>query len=81
MIVGSGETVVTELERWRDEAGVDGFNIDYALREPDLQAFGRYVSPVLRRRGLLTEGSGTLRSQLMGTDLLPDSHPAAGFRR
>lgn len=81
VIVGSGETVVTELERWRDEAGVDGFNIDYALREPDLQAFGRYVSPVLRRRGLLTEGSGTLRSQLMGTDLLPDSHPAAGFRR
>lgn len=81
VIVGSGETVADELQRWMTESGVDGFNIDYALRGPDLAAFAEHVSPVLRRRGLLNEASGTLRGQLTGADLLPETHPAAGFRR
>lgn len=81
VVVGSGETVADELERWMMESGVDGFNIDHALRGPDLTAFAEHVTPVLRRRGLLQEGTGTLRSQLTGADLLPDTHPAASFRR
>lgn len=81
VLVGSGATVADELERWLAESGVDGFNVDYALRGPDLTAFAEHVSPVLRARGLLQEGSGTLRRQLTGADLLPETHPAAGFRR
>lgn len=82
VFVGSGETIVDEFQRWISEAGVDGFNVDYALRGPDMQAFARYVSPVLRSRGLLTQRPGsTLRGKLSGTDLLPDTHPAASFRR
>ena len=81
VLVGSGATVADELQRWLTEAGVDGFNVDYALRGPDMAAFAEHVSPVLRARGLLREGVGTLRGQLTGEDLLPATHPAAGFRR
>lgn len=81
VLVGSGETVADQLQRWMRESGVDGFNIDHALRGPDLMAFAEHVSPVLRRRGLLREATGTLRGQLTGSDLLPESHPAAMFRR
>lgn len=82
VFVGSGETIVTELERWLATAGVDGFNVDYALRGPDMNAFAEHVTPVLRSRGLLPTRSGTtLRGRLRGGDLLPDTHPAAAFRR
>ncbi|QGU06509.1 Dimethyl-sulfide monooxygenase [Corynebacterium occultum] len=82
VFVGSGETIVEELERWMKEAGVDGFNVDYALRGPDMKAFAEHVTPVLRSRGLLRKRSGnTLRGRLHGRDLLPDTHPAATFRR
>ncbi|MGP6173877.1 NtaA/DmoA family FMN-dependent monooxygenase [Corynebacterium sp. A21] len=82
VLVGSGETIVDELQRWMRESGVDGFNVDYALRGPDTQAFAENVSPVLRSRGLLPERPGrTLRGKLNGADLLPETHPAAGFRR
>ena len=85
VIVGSGKTVADELERWAAEAGVDGFNVDYALRGVDLPAFAEHVSPVLRERGHLREGdrpaSGTLRGRILGTDTLRADHPGASFRR
>lgn len=92
VIVGSGRTVADELERWMSEAGVDGFNVDYALRGVDLPAFAEHVSPVLRERGHLRDGaspgvpggrpaSGTLRGRILGTDTLRDDHPGAAFRR
>ncbi|MFC7402099.1 NtaA/DmoA family FMN-dependent monooxygenase [Citricoccus sp. GCM10030269] len=89
VIVGSGATVADELERWMEVAGVDGFNVDHALRGPDLAAFARHVSPELRRRGLIPATPGafeapatrTLRGRLLGTDTLPAGHYGAQFRR
>lgn len=82
VIVGSAATVVDELERWRDQAGVDGFNITAAVRPAEFERFGRYVTPELRRRGLLGEAAAgsTLREQLTGFAALPADHRGAGFR-
>lgn len=84
VVVGSGARVADELERWIEEAGVDGFNIDYGLRETDMTAFAQHVSPELRRRGHLPDGpraGATLRGRLTGEDHLPETHPGAAYRR
>lgn len=84
VVVGSGASVADELERWIEEAGVDGFNIDYGLRETDMRAFAQHVSPELRRRGLLSHSprpGTTLRGRLTGVDHLPATHPGAAHRR
>ncbi|MDK6260846.1 NtaA/DmoA family FMN-dependent monooxygenase [Corynebacterium frankenforstense] len=88
VFVGSGATIADELERWLRESGVDGFNVDYALRGPDMRAFAEHVVPVLRARGLVSaDGSiddaapRTLRARVTGSDLLPTTHPAARYRR
>ncbi len=83
VIVGSPQTVVDELERWRDETGIDGFNVAEGVRPADFERFAHWVTPELRRRGLLprhTEGL-TLREQLGGNAGLPADHRGAGFRR
>ena len=90
VIIGSGKTVVDELERWMAEAGVDGFNVDYALRHVDLHAFAEHVSPELRARGYLeavpdhtdvdVQQSQTLRGRVFGYDWLP-THSTGGSRR
>lgn len=82
VIVGSGSTVVDELERWLREAGVDGFNVDHGLRGVDMAAFAEHVSPELRRRGHLTQRSGdTLRARISGEDHPAATHPASAHRR
>jgi hypothetical protein len=87
VIVGSPTTVVDELERWREESGVDGFNITAAVRPADLERFVDLVTPELRRRGLLPEAGDlatglTLRETLTGAGpQLPADHKGAGFRR
>ncbi|HJF15258.1 MAG TPA: LLM class flavin-dependent oxidoreductase, partial [Enteractinococcus helveticum] len=87
VIIGSGKTVVDELERWIQEAGVDGFNVDYALRGPDMTAFAKFVTPELRARGHLTPappvGSDhqTLRGRIFGTDWLPQDSTGGAYRR
>ena len=87
VIVGSGQTVADELERWQEEAGVDGFNVDYGLRGVDLRAFAEHVSPVLRERGLIPQlprvgcQGTTLRARILGQDRLADTHPGARHRR
>ncbi|GAA2180566.1 LLM class flavin-dependent oxidoreductase [Leucobacter tardus] len=84
VIVGSPTTVVDELERWLDEADVDGFNISAAVRPADLERFAALVSPELRRRGLLQDPDGppvTLRERLGGQGPhLADDHRGAAHR-
>jgi alkanesulfonate monooxygenase SsuD/methylene tetrahydromethanopterin reductase-like flavin-dependent oxidoreductase (luciferase family) len=83
VIVGSPATVVDELERWMEESGVDGFNISAAVRPADLERFARFVSPELRRRGLLAEDAEpvTLRERLGGKGAhLADDHAGAAYR-
>lgn len=85
VVVGSGATVADELERWVDEAGVDGFNLAYAVTPGTFEDFVEHVVPELRRRGRAQEGyaAATLRENLgtaAGPHLAPD-HPGAGYRR
>nr|WP_229667469.1 LLM class flavin-dependent oxidoreductase [Micrococcus flavus] len=83
VIVGSPATVADELQRWRDQTGVDGFNICAAVRPADLERFSALVSPELRRRGLLREPEAgrTLRENLTGDGpRLPAGHRGVRFR-
>lgn len=87
VIIGSGQTVADELEHWMSASGIDGFNVDYALREPDMRAFADYVTPELRARGFIspepqpTDSEQTLRGRIFGADWLKDDAAGAAFRR
>ncbi len=83
VIVGSPSTVADELERWINEADVDGFNLASAIRPADQREFVLLVSPELRRRGLLPEAPDgqTFREAVLGRGpRLADDHRGASFR-
>ncbi|SEB64867.1 FMN-dependent oxidoreductase, nitrilotriacetate monooxygenase family [Paramicrobacterium humi] len=84
VIVGSPQTVADELERWMVEADVDGFNLSSVIRPGGEEDFVRFVSPELRRRGLLptpAEGA-TFREAVLGKGpRLADDHRGASFRK
>ncbi|SDR08511.1 LLM class flavin-dependent oxidoreductase [Natronobacterium texcoconense] len=79
VIVGGPETVADELESWRDEVGVDGFNLKEVTRPGTLQDFAEYVVPVLRERGMIREGydGETLRENMFERRGLPEGHHGA----
>ena len=87
VIVGSPTTVVDELERWREESGIDGFNITAAVRPADIERFVDLVAPELRRRGLLPEAGDEPKARTLREALteagpqLPADHLGAAFRR
>lgn len=84
VIIGSPRTVSDELERWRDAADIDGFNLSSAVRPADLVDFARLVCPELRRRGLLDEApaGATFRRAISGSsDRLATDHQGARFRQ
>lgn len=78
VLVGSGETVAREMQDWLEETGLDGFIVDYGIRDVDLRAFARHVSPALRERGLIRPAEAaeptTLRRRLVGADHLRPDH-------
>lgn len=84
-VVGDPVQVVDELIRYKAVSGIDGFNISAAVRPADFERFEHYVTPELRRRGLLAQRPQTpetLRETLMGGSgprLSPD-HPARRLR-
>ena len=84
IIVGSPQTVATELERWMTEADIDGFNIVYAVSPGDLEDFVDLVVPELQQRGLYrTEyAPGTLREKIYGQGQahLREDHPGYRFK-
>lgn len=83
VVVGSGATVADELERWVEEAGVDGFNLAYAVTPGTFEDFAAHVVPELRRRGRLDDPPGpTLRERLGTGDgpRLAATHPGARYR-
>ncbi|MEK3905597.1 LLM class flavin-dependent oxidoreductase [Oceanobacillus sp. FSL W7-1309] len=76
--IGAPEQIADEMERWVNEAGIDGFNIAYAITPGSFNDFVELVIPVLQERGLVqTEYEGsTLRDNLFGKgDKLLDTHP------
>lgn len=77
--VGSPEQIADEMEKWVNEARIDGFHIAYAVTPGTFEDFVDLVVPILRERGLVpTDYEGTtLRGNLFGKgDRLPDHHPA-----
>jgi long-chain alkane monooxygenase len=87
LFVGSPGHIADELERWMDEAEIDGFNIADPVPPVTLRDFVELVVPELQRRGRVwTEYEGrSLRASLLGPGpwrgRVRDDHPAAAHRR
>ncbi|BCB89581.1 LLM class flavin-dependent oxidoreductase [Phytohabitans suffuscus] len=84
VVVGSPATVADELQRWVDEADVDGFNLAYAITPGTFVDIVDHLVPELRRRGLVADSypGTTLRETFYGAgqQRLRDDHPAARYR-
>jgi long-chain alkane monooxygenase len=83
VLVGTPEQIADTFEEWV-EAGVDGFNLAYAITPGTFADFIDGVVPLLQRRGLMQKEyqEGTLREKLYGHGRarLRDDHPAATYR-
>lgn len=85
VVAGSPATVADELERWVEEADIDGFNLAYATTPGTFADFVDLVVPELRRRGRIPDKpvGATLRERVHGPRSGPrvrDDHPAAHYR-
>lgn len=83
VFVGTPEVIVDTMEAWVSEAGVDGFNIAYAVTPGSFIDFVDLVVPELQRRGLFWKEyeSDTLRGNLYdGRSHLPYHHPGRQYR-
>ncbi|ORI14789.1 LLM class flavin-dependent oxidoreductase [Rhodococcus sp. 1168] len=80
-VVGTPDQIADRLAQWRD-AGVGGINVMNYTIPGTYTEFIDHVIPVLQDRGLAQReyAEGTIRRKLTGSDLLPDSHPAAAYR-
>ncbi|MFT4267437.1 MAG: LLM class flavin-dependent oxidoreductase [Xenophilus sp.] len=86
VFVGGPSRVADELERWIDEADIEGFNLAYAITPGTFEDFIRYVVPELQTRGRYWKDydeSTTVRERLYGVGhkRVRDDHPAARYRR
>ena len=82
-IVGSADQVADELQKWVDEADVDGFNLSRTVVPESYDDFVDLVVPELQNRGLYKSAyeEGTFRHKLFGEgDRLPARHAGASFR-
>jgi alkanesulfonate monooxygenase SsuD/methylene tetrahydromethanopterin reductase-like flavin-dependent oxidoreductase (luciferase family) len=83
VVVGSPKTVADELERWVEEADVDGFNLIVPIKPQSMSDFVDLVVPELQRRGLFKRDykAGTLREKLYDRGARTrDTHPSAKVR-
>lgn len=83
IVVGNPQQVADELERWIDEADVDGFNLTRIVMPETYEDFVELVVPELQRRGRYKTGysQGTLREKLFARKAqLEATHPAAVYR-
>jgi FMN-dependent oxidoreductase (nitrilotriacetate monooxygenase family) len=82
-VVGSPEQIADEMERWVDEAGVDGFNIMPIHKPGVYRDVVDLVVPELQRRNIYKEEYGegkTLRKRMFeDSDRLPDEHIAHSY--
>jgi len=83
-IVGGPVSAADQLERWFDEAGIDGFNITDPMPLRTFPDFNRHVLPELRRRGRVREryDGVTYRERFRGAGQprLSDDHPGSRHR-
>jgi alkanesulfonate monooxygenase SsuD/methylene tetrahydromethanopterin reductase-like flavin-dependent oxidoreductase (luciferase family) len=84
LAVGSPATVADDMERYRREAGVDGFNLARVVAPETFVDFVDLVVPELQARGLYKREyrPGTYREKLFGNGPhLRPPHPGAGYRQ
>ena len=81
VVAGTPETIADEMEKWVNEAGVDGFNITYTVMPGSFEEFSELVIPVLQERGLVKKEyeQKTLRGHLFGFDQLANHHPGKQY--
>ena len=81
-LTGVPEQIADALQEWH-EAGVDGFNLVYAVTPGTFVDFIDAVVPILQARGLMQQeyAPGPLRQKIFGDPKLPKRHPAAAYRR
>jgi len=80
--VGNPEQIADTMERWVNEAGVNGFNIAYAITPGTFKDFIELVVPILQERGLVRKEykGDSLRDNLFGKgSQLPDHHPGKQY--
>ncbi|KAK7606473.1 alkanesulfonate monooxygenase [Phyllosticta paracitricarpa] len=83
--IGSPQTVANILQNWVDEAGIDGFNISYAINPGDFEDLIKWLWPELRKRGVFWEDypATTTRENYL-TDgkgpRLREDHPGSAFK-
>ncbi|KAH9826536.1 putative xenobiotic compound monooxygenase, DszA family [Teratosphaeria destructans] len=69
-VVGTPEQVADEMQRWVDEADVDGFNMPYAVFPSSFEDIVELLVPELRARGMFWEDyavpGGTYRENFYG---------------
>jgi alkanesulfonate monooxygenase len=84
LIVGSPETIATELQQWVEETDIDGFNLAYAVAPETINDIVEQVVPVLQERGIYKTKyeEGTLREKLFAAGpRLAKPHPASNYRK
>lgn len=82
--IGSAKTVADILQRWVEEAGVDGLNLSYAVNPGDFEAIVKWLIPELKSRGVFwdpvaAEGK-TMRENYLADGRGPrlsDDHPGS----
>ncbi|MFO1027712.1 MAG: LLM class flavin-dependent oxidoreductase [Acetobacteraceae bacterium] len=82
-IIGSAEEVADALIQLVEDTDIDGYNLSRTVTPESLEDFVDLVVPVLQERGAFKRRyeSGPLRQKLFGAPRLPDTHPAALYRR
>lgn len=84
--IGSPTTVADELERWVEEADLDGFNLGYVTTPGSFEDVVDLLIPELRRRGLYPEVPSeeplTAREKVYGKGQkeLRDDHPGSRYK-
>jgi alkanesulfonate monooxygenase SsuD/methylene tetrahydromethanopterin reductase-like flavin-dependent oxidoreductase (luciferase family) len=84
--VGSPSTVADELERWIEEADVDGFNLGYVTTPGSFEDVIELLIPELRRRGIYAQPGAkdglTAREKVYGKgqNHLRDDHSGSAYK-
>jgi alkanesulfonate monooxygenase SsuD/methylene tetrahydromethanopterin reductase-like flavin-dependent oxidoreductase (luciferase family) len=85
--IGSPQTAADTLQKFINEAGIDGFNLSYAISPGNFEDMIKYLWPELRKRGVFWddyEKEGiSMRESYLGDGKGPrlrDEHPSVSYR-
>ena len=85
--VGTPAQIADEMQRWVDEADVDGFNMPYAIFPKSFEDIVNLLVPELRKRDMFWSEyavpGGTYREnfyQAKGQSRAPEEHVASKYR-